>query len=215
VPDQLTPRRIAILISGRGSNMEALVAATAAPDFPAKIVAVFSDKPDAGGLARAAAAGIPARAIDRKAYENRAAFEAALDAALRETGAELVCLAGFMRILSADFVDRWAGRILNIHPSLLPAFRGLDTHARALAAGVKVHGVSVHIVTASLDDGPILAQAAIPVLEGDTPDSLAERVLALEHKLYPAALARHLGAATAAAPTPAAPLFNPPLADAP
>ena len=206
----MTRRRVAVLISGRGSNMEALVAAAAAPGFPAEIVAVVADKPDAGGLARAADAGIATRAVERKSYPDRGAFEAALDTALREAGAEFICLAGFMRILSADFVARWPDRILNIHPSLLPSFRGLDTHARALEAGVKIHGVTVHIVTASLDDGPILGQAAIPVLEGDTPDSLAARILAVEHRLYPANLARHLGGLAAEAPKPAT-LFSPPL----
>ena len=210
MPDQVTRRRVAVLISGRGSNMEALVAAATAPGFPAEIVAVLADKPDAGGLARAADAGIATRAVERRAYPDRAAFEAALDAAIREAGAEFICLAGFMRILSADFVARWPERILNIHPSLLPSFRGLDTHARALEAGVKIHGVTVHIVTASLDDGPILGQAAIPVLEGDTPDSLAARILAVEHRLYPATLARHLGGLAAEAPQPAT-LFSPPL----
>ena len=210
MPDQLTRRRVAVLISGRGSNMDALVAAAAQPGYPAEIVAVFADKADAGGLASAAAAGIPARAVPRKAYPDRAAFEAALDAAIREAGTEFICLAGFMRILSADFVARWPERILNIHPSLLPSFRGLDTHARALEAGVRIHGVTVHIVTASLDDGPILGQAALPVLENDTPESLARRVLALEHRLYPATLARHLGNLPAGEPAPA-PMFSPPL----
>lgn len=204
----MTP--VAIFISGRGSNMEALVAAAAAPDFPARIVLVASDKADAAGLQRAAAAGIPTAVVARSEFANRAAFEAALDERVRAAGAERICLAGFMRILSADFVARWPGQILNIHPSLLPSFRGLDTHARALAAGVKVHGVTVHIVTAELDDGPILAQAAIPVGADDTPESLAARLLTIEHRLYPAALARHLGGAPAddsAAP----PLFSPPL----
>lgn len=203
----MTP--VAIFISGRGSNMEALITAAAATDYPARVVLVVSDKPDAAGLARAEAAGIPTAAVPRKEFASRADFEAAIDARVREAGAEVICLAGFMRILSADFVARWAGKILNIHPSLLPAFRGLDTHQRALDAGVKIHGVTVHIVTAELDDGPILAQAAIPVGPEDTPDTLAARLLAVEHRLYPAALAAHLGTATAVAETP--PLFNPPL----
>ncbi len=207
----MTRCRVAVLISGRGSNMEALVAAAAEPGYPAEIAAVIADSAEAGGLARATAAGIATRVVARKRHPDRAAFEEALDAAIRESGAQIICLAGFMRILSAGFVERWSGRILNIHPSLLPSFRGLDTHERALAAGVKIHGASVHIVTASLDDGPILGQAAVPVLADDTADTLAARVLAVEHRLYPAALARHLGGVAAADPAPADPLFSPPL----
>jgi phosphoribosylglycinamide formyltransferase 1 len=179
-------RRIAtaVLISGRGSNMAALIEAARAPDFPARIDVVISDKPQAAGLARAREAGIEALAIDSGG--GKAAFEAALDAALRARGIELICLAGFMRILSADFVGRW--RALNIHPSLLPAFKGLDTHARALAAGAREHGCTVHWVSAELDGGEIVAQARVAVGPGDDADSLAARVLEAEHALYPAAL---------------------------
>ena len=180
--------KVGILISGRGSNMAALAEACAAPDFPAEIALVLSDIPGAGGLALAAGRGIATQAVDRKAYASKAAFEAAVDAALRAAGVELICLAGFMRVLSADFVERWRDRILNVHPSLLPAFPGLDTHARALAAGVKVAGCTVHIVRAAVDDGPILAQAVVPVLDGDDPDSLAARILVEEHRCYPLAL---------------------------
>ncbi len=182
-------RRVGVLISGRGSNLAALLAAARAPDYPAQIVLVLSNRPDAGGLAIAAAAGVPARAIDHKAFgADRAAHEAALDAALREAGVEIVCLAGYMRLLTPFLVGAWAGRMLNIHPSLLPSFPGLDTHNRALAAGVCLHGCTVHLVTDGVDEGAILAQAAVPVLPGDTEESLAARVLAQEHLLYPAAL---------------------------
>ena len=201
---------VAVLISGRGSNMMALIEAARAADYPARFVLALADRADAGGLALAEAAGVPARAIPRKDFQSRAAFEAALDAAIDESGARYVCLAGFMRILSGDFVARRAGRIVNIHPSLLPSFRGLDTHERALEAGVKLHGATVHIVTETLDDGPILAQAALPVLADDTAETLAARVLTLEHRLYPAALRRLLSPGTEAdAPAPAS-LFNPP-----
>ena len=183
-------RRIetAILISGRGSNMESLIEAAGAEDFPAHVCVVIADRPDAGGLSRAQAMGVEAIAIDAKAWGSRAAFEAALDDALRRRGVELICLAGFMRILSADFVARWRGRALNIHPSLLPAYKGLRTHARALADGAREHGCTVHWVTAELDAGEIVAQSRVPVSPGDTPDSLAARVLDEEHRLYPRAL---------------------------
>ncbi len=184
-----TKTRVAILVSGRGSNMVSLIEAAGAPDFPAEIALVLANRPEAGGLARAAAAGIPARAIDHTAYPDRATFDAALDAELRAAGIELVCLAGFMRILSTGFVEAWAGRMLNIHPSLLPLFKGTHTHARALEAGVRLHGCTVHYVVPELDAGPIVAQAAVPVLAGDDPDSLAARVIVQEHRLYPAALA--------------------------
>lgn len=180
--------KVGVLISGRGSNMAALAEACAAPDFPAEIALVLSDIPGAGGLDVAARRGIPTIVVDRKAHGSKAAFEAAMDAVLRDAGVELVCLAGFMRVLSADFVGRWHDRILNIHPSLLPAFPGLDTHERALAAGVKLAGCTVHVVRAAVDDGPILAQAAVPVLDGDDAASLAARILAEEHRCYPAAL---------------------------
>lgn len=184
-------RRVAILISGSGSNMEALVRAMAAPGHPAQPVLVVSDRPGAGGLARARALGVPARVVDAGAFgRDRAAFEAALEAALAEADPDILCLAGFMRILSGDFVARHAGQILNIHPSLLPKFRGLDTHARALAAGERAHGCTVHEVTAELDAGPILGQARVPVLPGDTPETLAARVLRQEHRLYPLVLER-------------------------
>jgi phosphoribosylglycinamide formyltransferase-1 len=179
--------RVAVLISGRGSNMLALVAAAALPGFPAQIVAVMSDREDAAGLALAAQAGVAAKAIPGKGRP-REAFEADVQAELEAHRADFVALAGFMRVLSPGFVARWEGRILNIHPSLLPSFPGLDTHARALAAGVRLHGCTVHLVTAGVDEGPILAQAAVPVLEGDTEEALAARVLVQEHLLYPAAL---------------------------
>ena len=185
----MTRKRVAVLISGRGSNLQALIDAAAAPDYPAEIVRVISNRPDAPGLARAGRAGIPARVIDHRRFKVRPAFEAALDAALREDQVDLVCHAGFMRILTAGFVDAWRDRCLNIHPSLLPAFPGLDTHGRALAAGVRIHGCTVHVVRADVDAGPIVAQAAVPVLPGDDEATLAARVLAAEHRLYPAALA--------------------------
>lgn len=187
-------RRVAILISGTGSNMEALLASmdpAADPAHPATPVLVLSNDPRAAGLAKAAARGVPALAVDHKPYRgDRAAFEAALDAALEEAGAELICLAGFMRILTPAFVARWQGRMLNIHPSLLPRHKGLRTHERALEAGDAEHGCTVHEVTAELDDGPILGQARTPILPGDTPDLLAARVRRLEHRLYPLVLRR-------------------------
>lgn len=159
--------------------------------FPARPVLVLSNRPDAGGLAKAAERGIPTAVVDHRDFsEDRAAFESAIDAELEQAGAEIVCLAGFMRVLKPEFVSRWQGRMLNIHPSLLPKYRGLDTHARALAAGDAEHGCSVHEVTAELDGGPILGQARVPVLPGDTPESLAQRVLPMEHRLYPAVLSR-------------------------
>ncbi|HEX2552850.1 MAG TPA: phosphoribosylglycinamide formyltransferase [Microvirga sp.] len=181
-------QRVAILISGRGSNMVSLIEAARAPDFPAEIRLVLSNRPDAGGLARAADAGIETLAIDHKAHPDRESFDAAADAALRERGIDLVCLAGFMRVLTPGFVEAWAGRMINVHPSLLPLFRGIRTHERALEAGVLVHGCTVHFVVPELDAGPIVAQAAVPVVPGDTPDTLAARVLAQEHVLYPQAL---------------------------
>lgn len=183
-------RRVAVLISGRGSNLVSLLEAARAPGYPATIALVLSNRPEAGGLDRARAAGIPALAVDHKAFPGREDFERALDGALSDHGIDLVCLAGFMRILTPGFVERWAGRMLNIHPSLLPLFRGTHTHERALAEGVLVHGCTVHFVVPELDAGPIVAQAAVPVLPGDTPDTLAARVLAQEHTLYPDALRR-------------------------
>ncbi len=182
-------RRTAILISGRGSNMAALIAAARAPDFPAEIALVVSNKSDAGGLALAKQAGVATAAVDHKIYAGRDEFEGSMQALLDIHRIELICLAGFMRILSAPFVARWQGRMINIHPSLLPAFRGLDTHARAIEAGVKVHGCTVHFVAPELDAGPIIAQATVAVHDDDTPESLGARVLAQEHELYPAALA--------------------------
>jgi phosphoribosylglycinamide formyltransferase-1 len=181
-------RRVAILISGRGSNMLSLVEAARAPDYPAEVVLVASSRPEAGGLLRAGEFGIETLAIDHRAHADRESFDAALDAAIRDRGVDLVCLAGFMRVLSGAFVERWAGRMLNIHPSLLPLFRGTHTHERALEAGVLVHGCTVHFVVPELDAGPIVGQAAVPVVPGDTPDSLAARVLAQEHAIYPRAL---------------------------
>ncbi|SFM74303.1 phosphoribosylglycinamide formyltransferase [Methylobacterium pseudosasicola] len=181
--------RVAVLISGRGSNMVALIEAAKDPAYPAEIVLVLSNRPDAAGLARAAEAGIPARAIDHRAFPDRASFDAALDAELRAADIDLVCLAGFMRIFTPGFVAGWAGRMLNIHPSLLPLFKGTHTHAQALEAGVRLHGCTVHFVVPELDAGPIVAQAAIPVRQGDDPDSLAERVIVQERQLYPAVLA--------------------------
>jgi formyltetrahydrofolate-dependent phosphoribosylglycinamide formyltransferase len=182
-------QRIAVLISGRGSNMAALVEAAKAPDFPGKIVAVIADRAEAGGLETARAAGIAAIAVPRKGQPDKAAHEAAVIAAIEASGANIICLAGYMRLLSADFVDRFKGRMINIHPSLLPLFPGLDTHRRAIEAGVRLHGATVHFVTFEMDGGPIIAQAAVPVETGDTPDSLSRRVLAAEHQLYPRALA--------------------------
>ncbi len=182
-------RRVAILISGGGSNMVRLVESMAG-DHPARPVLVLSNRPGAGGLARAEALGVPTAVVDHTQFPDRESFEAALDAALAPARPDILCLAGFMRVLSEGFVGRWAGRILNIHPSLLPKYRGLDTHARALAAGDEAHGCTAHEVTAALDDGPILGQARVPVEPDDTPGTLATRVLAAEHRLYPAVLRR-------------------------
>ncbi|MBY0257508.1 phosphoribosylglycinamide formyltransferase [Methylobacterium sp.] len=181
--------RVAILISGRGSNMASLIAAAAAPDFPAEIVLVASNRPEAGGLAFAAERGIATLALDHRAYPSRAAFDAALQAELTAADIDLVVLAGFMRIFSAGFVEAWAGRMINIHPSLLPLFKGVHTHEQALKAGVRLHGCTVHYVVPELDAGPIIAQAAVPVLPGDDADALAARILVQEHRLYPQALA--------------------------
>lgn len=182
-------RRAAVLISGRGSNLGALLAAARSADYPAEIALVISNQPDAPGLALAEAAEVPTVVLDHRPFgRDRAAHEAAIDAVLQRHRIEIVCLAGYMRVLTPFLVARWAGRMLNIHPSLLPAFPGLDTHARALAAGVKLHGCTVHRVTDALDDGPILAQAAVPVLPQDTAETLAARVLAQEHVIYPLGL---------------------------
>jgi phosphoribosylglycinamide formyltransferase-1 len=203
-------RRTAILISGRGSNMEALIAAARDPAYPAEIVLVMSNRPDAAGLLIARQAGIRAEAIDHRLFgRDRGAHEAAIDAALRQAEVEIVCLAGYMRLLTPVLVQAWHGRMLNIHPSLLPAFPGLHTHARALEAGVRLHGCTVHLVTQEMDSGPILAQAAVPVLPGDTEDELAARVLRQEHVIYPAALAAFAAASPPRSPAPEACLANP------
>ena len=179
-------KRVAILISGSGSNMATLIDSMTG-DHPARPVLVISNRADAGGLARAEAAGVETAVVPSKGRP-RAEFEADLTAALEAAAPDIICLAGFMRILGAGFVTRWRGRILNIHPSLLPLFKGLDTHARALEAGVSVHGCTVHRVTPELDDGPILGQGVVPVEAGDTAETLATRVLGMEHRLYPAVL---------------------------
>jgi phosphoribosylglycinamide formyltransferase-1 len=183
-----TKKRVAILISGRGSNMMSLIAAAREPDYPAEIACVLSNRPKAEGLFKAAGEGLPARAIDHQSFGAREGFEAELDAALRAFEVDLIACAGFMRLMTPGFVERWRDRMLNIHPSLLPAFKGLDTHARTLAAGVKLTGCTVHIVRPEVDSGPIIAQAAVPVLDDDTAESLAARVLEAEHQLYPHAL---------------------------
>jgi len=180
--------RVAVLISGRGSNMEALIAAAHDPACPYSVALIFSNVVDAKGLETARAAGIPTAALDHRGHGGRAAFDAKVDAILRDHRIEYVALAGYMRLLSDAFVDCWQGRMLNIHPSLLPSFPGLHTHERAIEAGCRLHGCTVHFVTGELDCGPIVAQAAVPVLDEDTPDTLAARVLAEEHRIYPAAL---------------------------
>jgi phosphoribosylglycinamide formyltransferase-1 len=189
--EQTSPqkKRVAVLISGRGSNMTALIEAAKAADYPAAIAVVISNRPDAAGLERARAEGITTVVVDHRPFgDDRAAFEHALDAELHRHRIDLVCLAGFMRLFTPNFVERWSGRLLNIHPALLPQFKGLHTHRRALAAGVREHGATVHFVVPEMDAGPIIAQDAVAVLEGDTEDSLAQRVLAVEHRLYPQAL---------------------------
>jgi phosphoribosylglycinamide formyltransferase-1 len=180
--------RLAILISGRGSNMEALVEACAQPGYPASVATVISNRPDAAGLATAARHGIATAVVDHKQFGDRETFELALDAAIEESGADLVCLAGFMRLLGAGFVERRHNRLVNIHPSLLPAYPGLDTHQRVLADGARFAGCTVHFVRAAMDAGPIIVQAAVPVAADDTPDSLARRVLEQEHRVYPLAV---------------------------
>ena len=182
-------RRVAILISGRGSNMTALIGAARAQDFPAEIVVVISNKADAAGLAKAGADGIPAVTIESAPFgKDRAGFETTLQAVLDENRVDLICLGGFMRLFTADFVQRWHGRMLNIHPSLLPSFPGLDPHGQALRAGVKISGATVHFVIPETDAGPIVMQGAVPVRDGDTPETLAARVLEIEHRIYPEAL---------------------------
>lgn len=181
-------KSIVILISGRGSNMESLLAAVAAGTLPVRVAAVLSNRPDAAGLATAAALGVPTRAVDHKAFAKREAFDAAMAEAIDGFSPDLVVLAGFMRILSDGFVQRYAGRLINIHPSLLPAFPGLHTHQRAIAEGVRIHGCTVHFVTPALDHGPVIVQAAVPVLDTDDESTLAARVLAQEHRVYPMAV---------------------------
>lgn len=186
----MTKKRVAVLISGRGSNLAALVwHAEGDPDYPAEIVLVLSNKPDAKGLEFAQKSGIPTAVIPSKDYgKDRAGFDAAMQAELVKAGAEIICLAGFMRLLTPEFCENWAGRMINIHPALLPSFMGLDTHARAIAEGVKLHGCTTHFVTPGMDEGPIILQAAVPVLDDDTEETLAERVLAEEHRIYPETL---------------------------
>lgn len=182
-------RRVAILISGRGSNMSALIEGARSHDFPAEIVVVVSNKADAPGIARARAAGIPVEVVESRTFgKDRAAFEQALQAVLDQRSVDLVCLAGFMRLFTDGFVERWHGRMLNIHPSLLPAFPGLDPHGQALKAGVKISGATVHFVTADTDAGPIVVQGAVAVKDDDTAETLSARILAVEHRIYPAAV---------------------------
>ena len=183
-------KRVAILISGRGSNMASLLDAAAAPEYPASIALVLSNRPNAGGIARAGDVGVATAIVDHKDYPDRETFERAMDEVLVEAKIEIVCLAGFMRVLTPWFVSRWVGRMINIHPSLLPLFRGTHTHRQALDAGVRVHGCTVHFVVPELDSGPIIAQACIPVFPGDDEDALAARVLVEEHRIFPQALAQ-------------------------
>ncbi|MEN3791233.1 phosphoribosylglycinamide formyltransferase [Fulvimarina sp. MAC3] len=182
------PKRIVVLISGRGSNMSALIAACMNPSYPGRIVGVISNRPDAKGLDTARRYDIPASAIDHRDFASREDHEAALRSELDALKPDFICLAGYMRLLTPDFVRHFAGRMINIHPSLLPLFPGLDTHTRALQAGMRVHGCTVHYVTEGMDEGPIIAQAAIAIEPDDTPDALADRLLLAEHRLYPHAL---------------------------
>lgn len=190
-----TKKRAAIMISGGGSNMAVLIAASQAPDYPVAFVGVISDHADAGGLAKAEAAGVPAIAFERRDFGSKAEHEAAILAHLAGLDIDLICLAGYMRLLSADFIGAWPGKILNIHPSLLPLYPGLDTHQRAIDAGARLAGCSVHVVTEGVDEGPLVAQAAVPVIAGDTAATLAARVLKAEHRLYPAAVRKFAGGA--------------------
>jgi phosphoribosylglycinamide formyltransferase-1 len=182
--------RLAVLISGRGSNLQAILDqfGPKVPDSPIDLVLVLSNRPDAAGLARAERAGVRTLVIDHKTFSDRASFDAAMDTEIRAAGAEMIALAGFLRLLTDDFINAWRDRMVNIHPALLPALKGLHTHERALRRGLKLHGCTVHFVRPEMDTGPVIAQAAVPVLEDDTPDSLAARVLAAEHQLYPHAL---------------------------
>jgi phosphoribosylglycinamide formyltransferase-1 len=183
---------VAVLISGSGSNLQALIDAAKAPDYPATLTLVISNKAEAYGLTRAREAGIATQVISHRDFETREAFDAALDTALRAAGIEFVCLAGFMRVLTDDFVSKWHGRMINIHPSLLPRYKGLHTHARAIEAGDAEHGCSIHWVSAGVDEGAVIAQARCAVLPDDTPETLQQRVHALEHRLYPETLAQLL-----------------------
>lgn len=219
--DPSSRKRVGVLISGRGSNLQALIDAATEPSYPAEIALVLSNKPDAAGLARAQAAGVPAIVVDQTAFPKaaggRAAFEAAINRALSDARIEFVCLAGFMRLLSAEFAEAWAGRLINIHPSLLPAFKGLEPQRQALDAGVAISGCTAHFVTADMDGGPIIGQAAVPVLPGDDAEALAARILAAEHRLYPQCLALvasgrarlEAGRAVVDAPFARGALFNP------
>jgi phosphoribosylglycinamide formyltransferase-1 len=200
--DTMAKKRVAVLISGRGSNMVSLIEAAKASDYPAEIALVISNRPDAAGLELARRANVPTLVIDHRPYgKDRAAFERVLQHALDEHRIELICLGGFMRLFTADFVLHWQGRMLNIHPSLLPSFPGLDPHGQVLRAGAKISGATVHFVIPETDAGPIIAQAEVPVLATDTPETLAARVLAVEHRIYPEALRRVAdGIATAAVP---------------
>jgi phosphoribosylglycinamide formyltransferase-1 len=184
----VTRKRVAILISGRGSNMSALIKAAKAKNYPAEIVLVLSNRPEAKGLELAQAEGIPTAVIDHKTFSSREEFDTAIDAALKAAKIEIVCLAGFMRVFTDDFVERWQGKMLNIHPSLLPSFKGTDTHRHALLANADTHGATVHFVVPELDSGPIVMQAEVPVFSDDTEEKLAARVLKVEHRIYPAAL---------------------------
>ena len=204
-------KRTAILISGRGSNMRALIEAAQDETFPAEIVLVLSNRPDAAGLATAQAHGIATAIVDHRAFgKDREAFERAVQEKLEAHRIDLVCLAGFMRLLTPWLVGRWAGRMLNIHPALLPAFKGLDTHARALAAGVATHGASVHSVVPEMDSGPLIVQGEVPVLPGDTAETLAARVIAVEHQIYPLALRRVAGGEANETTAPLVRRFDPP-----
>ncbi len=205
-------KRVGILISGRGTDALALIRAASAADYPAEIAVVISNRPEAPGLERATEAGVAALAIDHRPYgRDREAHERAIDQALREAGVEFVALAGYMRILTPFLVEAWSGRMINVHPALLPAFTGLNTHRRALDAGVKLHGCSVHWVSNGVDEGPLIGQAAVPVLPDDDEERLAARVLAAEHRLYPLCLAAAVSG-IAAAPAADAVLANPPFA---
>ena len=184
----MSRKKTVIMISGRGSNMLALLEAASDPAFPAEIAGVISDNPDAPGLVIAGQRKISLRVVPRADFASKEVHDDAIDAALHAFGAEIVALAGYMRLLTPDFVERWQGRMINIHPALLPLFRGLDTHRRAIEAGVRLHGCTVHFVTPEMDSGPIIAQAAVPVLANDSEETLAQRVLKAEHQLYPLAL---------------------------